>query len=446
MKQVSLAVAVTLLAANVYAADINFSGTDLGAAIAAANAGDRIIIDTNGPLAIEDISIDFDLTLQAGTGFTPVLEVALDTDADEDAGIEVDGATVNLIGLSFTDAGNTTDVDMLEADNAAVLNITNCTFTDAAHHTVIIKDDAVVNIQGSTITGSGNDQIRGENGTLTINDSTLDGGDRNVQWDAGNGEPTLSFSMTLTNSRFLNAAEEAIIVDDNSASGETTGNVLIIDSCDIIGFGNADGEDGILLGDGDLEFTTLEITNNHINPGAGGGQAFKADKDWGTDNTSTLTISNNLLWADGLDISGLQIETFGGVANITDNTIFNFGEGGIVLDRDTPPYIGTFNITNNLVISWDESLYVAGIENIGAAIADEFGLGAGVNATNNVLLDASGTNFAVGFSLDVSNTTGTDPLTAVSSITPTDANFLARTGSAGSSLSGTTDVSDWAQF
>lgn len=440
-----------LIASSVQAADVNFTGTDLAAAITAANAGDRILVNTNGPLVIEDVVIAKNLTIEAGTGFAPVIQVAVDTDADTASGLEVDGATVSLIGLTFTDLGNTTNVTILDVDNSgSVLNLTRVTVTNARQHGLRVKNGATANVQSSSITNPGSsvgDAVRVDSaGTLTINNSKIEGGVRNVQFDTV--DPTnLVINANFTNSRFLNSQEEGILMDDNSALGTSTGNVLVIDQCDIIGSGQLADSDGILIDDGDVEFTTLAITNNHINPGGAGGAGIKLDNKWAELNSSTTLINNNLLWYNGInEQSGIQVENFSGNVVITNNTIFNFGEGPIVIDRPNAAAGGTLTLTGNLLIEWDQTLFSVPGVNVGHGICDEFGAGAGITSNNNVLIDTSNTNFAVGVTLGGGDVTGTNALAHVASTNPANANFLQRLGSAGSTLSGTSNVSDWMQY
>jgi hypothetical protein len=440
--------AILALASTVQAADINFTGTDLAAAITAANPGDRILVNTNGPLTIEDVVIAKNLTIQGGVGFNPVIRIAVDSNANLQPGIRIDNVVVSLIDLDFVDLGNTTAITAIEVDNAvAVLNLTRCTIGDAAEHGVEVRDGATLNMQQSVIDASIEDGIRVTTAAnLTVNQSTIDGGVRNIQFNTTD-PANLLINVTLTNSRFLNSGEEGIFMDDNSVAGTSTGNVLIIDGCDILGSGIISDADAVLIDDGDVEFTTLQIKNNHINPASTGGAGIKLDNKWAELNSSTTLIDNNLVWFTGSnEQSGIQVERFSGNVQITNNTVYGFGEGAIVIDRADAAFPGTMTITGNLLIEWDETLYTVPGLNFGHGICDENAAGANITSNGNVLIDSSNSRFFVGVTPGGTDATGSNPLLHVVTLTPSSADFLKRIGTVGSTLSGPTRAEEWMQY
>ena len=212
----------------------------------------------------------------------------------------IDGSGANVV-VDCSKFGHAIRVDQSSARDAYELTVKNLTFQNGEHVLETRTENVVLNVIGCEFNGSGKEiwirVPKGANSTITIVDSTFNGGSQAVQFD-------VSGSMTVVNSTFAGQTANALFsnASDNvyvegcvfsstpsAIATPTAGdsfvvvNSLFTDATVAISFNN---------------FADAQIINNTIicNDVTGtSGIVYK---------NSNVTIANTLVWNYKTDVSG----------------------------------------------------------------------------------------------------------------------------------------------
>ena len=118
--------------------------SSLQTAIELAESGSRIEINSDGPIDLQEITLEQStLTIAAGDGFSPVIRFTLSEDTDDDAMLKTEG-DLHLIGLVIYGVEPANDTQAEDIEGAAIvssdggsLSMTDCRLVSAGSHCVI---------------------------------------------------------------------------------------------------------------------------------------------------------------------------------------------------------------------------------------------------------------------------------------------------------------------
>jgi len=338
----------TLLIASVAPADTitvitsNDNGPgSLRQALVDANDGDTINFDSslNGQritLTSGELNVDKDVTI-SGPG---AKNLAVDGNAQSRVFYVNPGKTVTIDGLTVTNGYSPTGSGGGIYNNAAMLTVTNCTFSgnsanDGGGGIANFADspgDATLTITNCTF--SGNSAVHGggaigNRATLTVSNCTISGNSASF----GGGLANRAFNQDAT----LTATNCTISGNSVSTSGGGVGNIadsggsgtVTIANSTISGNsvnGSGGGISNLALNDSMVTLTTTNCTISGNLANVGGGiynEAVYAAGD------ATLTITNTTSSGNSANYNGGGISNFGKAAGLElGSTIFNAGSSG----------------------------------------------------------------------------------------------------------------------
>ena len=297
---------------------------------------------------------DTDTLEQDGTGLVTLRNLILTGNSDSGDGLNTAGAAV-VEGSTVTGHGD----DAVDTDGDAT--VTNSTLSDNGDNGLEHDDLGGATVSGSTLSGNDGGGIQSDGDVTVSGDSTISlNGDDGIDAEGDvtvSGDSTISLNGLDCCAGGINAGGTVTVsgasdIIDNGDNGiSANGNVTVSDST-VSGNGEVGegGSDGIVSRSGNVEVTNNSIVSDNFDSGivTDGGNVTVRDStisDNGEDGirgVGDVTVSGSTISANGKDdICADGIHADGGVS-VTTSTISDNADSGIFAD-------GAITVTNSEV-------------------------------------------------------------------------------------------------